>query len=233
MIYLAFSLGLMSSLHCVGMCGPIALALPVHQRSPLGKITGILLYNLGRTFTYTLLGFLLGFIGNALNLAGLQRGLSVGTGVLMLGAAAYSSHWLDRLATPPFLQKGVQAVKKKLGNLLHNRSFSALFLLGTLNGLLPCGLVYMALISSVAAGNVGEGALFMALFGIGTVPAMSAAAFIKNLFSVPLRNRARRLMPAFVAAVAILLILRGLEVKGWPLLGSETRDIPICHTAAE
>lgn len=229
MFYLAFSLGLMSSLHCVGMCGPIALALPVHQRSKLGKLAGILLYNTGRTFTYALLGFLLGFVGNALNLAGLQRSLSIGTGVIMLGAVAYSSQWLDQLAPPSFLQKGVQIVKKKLGSLLHNRSFSALFLLGMLNGLLPCGLVYMALISSVATGSSVEGALFMALFGMGTLPAMSAVAFVKNLFSSTLRNQARQLMPAFVAAVAVLLILRGLEVTGWPLLGLEAREIPVCH----
>lgn len=229
MFYLAFSLGLMSSLHCVGMCGPIALALPVHQRSKLGKLAGILLYNTGRTFTYALLGFLLGFVGNALNLAGLQRSLSIGTGVIMLGAVAYSSQWLDQLAPPSFLQKGFQIVKKKLGSLLHNRSFSALFLLGMLNGLLPCGLVYMALISSVATGSSVEGALFMALFGMGTLPAMSAVAFVKNLFSSTLRNQARRLMPAFVAAVAVLLILRGLEVTGWPLLGLEAREIPVCH----
>jgi len=229
MFYLAFSLGLMSSLHCVGMCGPIALALPVHQRSKFGKLAGILLYNTGRAFTYALLGFLLGFVGNALNLAGLQRSLSIGTGVIMLGAVAYSSQWLDQLAPPSFLQKGVQTVKKKLGRLLHNRSFSALFLLGMLNGLLPCGLVYMALISSVATGSPVEGAVFMALFGMGTLPAMSAVAFVKNLFSASLRNRARRLMPAFVAAVAVLLILRGLEVTGWPLLGLEVREIPVCH----
>ncbi|WP_298360166.1 sulfite exporter TauE/SafE family protein [Runella sp.] len=229
MFYLAFSLGLMSSLHCVGMCGPIALALPVHQRSKFGKLAGILLYNIGRAFTYAFLGFLLGFVGNALNLAGLQRSLSIGTGVIMLGAVAYSSQWLDQLAPPSFLQKGVQTVKKKLGSLLHNRSFSALFMLGMLNGLLPCGLVYMALISSVATGSPVEGALFMALFGMGTLPAMSAVAFVKNLFSASLRNRARRLMPVFVAAVAVLLILRGLEVTGWPLLGLETREIPVCH----
>ena len=229
MFYLAFSLGIMSSLHCVGMCGPIALALPVHQRSQVGKLAGILLYNIGRASTYAFLGFLLGFVGNALNLAGLQRSLSIGTGVIMLGAVAYSSQWLDQLAPPIFLQKGVQLIKRKLGALLHNRSLSALFLLGMLNGLLPCGLVYMALISSVATGSPVEGALFMTLFGMGTLPAMSAVAFVKNLISITLRNRARRLMPAFVAAVAVLLILRGLEVTGWPLLGLEAREIPVCH----
>ncbi|AYQ33644.1 sulfite exporter TauE/SafE family protein [Runella sp. SP2] len=229
MFYLAFSLGLMSSLHCVGMCGPIALALPVHQRSKWGKLGGILLYNLGRATTYALLGFLLGFVGNALNLAGLQRSLSIGTGIIMLAAVAYSSHWLDQLGTPSFLQKSVQWLKKQLGTLLHQRSFSSLFMLGTLNGLLPCGLVYMALISSIATGGPTDGALFMATFGLGTLPAMSAVAFVKNLFSNFLRSRARQWMPAFVAVVAIVLILRGLEVTGWPILGLENREIPVCH----
>ncbi|MEZ4904914.1 MAG: sulfite exporter TauE/SafE family protein [Spirosomataceae bacterium] len=101
--------------------------------------------------------------------------------------------------------------------------------MGILNGLLPCGLVYMALISSVAMGNAGHGGVFMLVFGLGTLPAMSVVAFAKNLFPISLRHRVRRFMPAFVALVAIVLIVRGLEVTGWPLLGSATVEIPICH----
>ncbi len=227
MLYLAFSLGLMSSLHCVGMCGPIALALPVHHRSPWGKMLGIFLYNWGRTSTYTILGVLAGLIGSTLDMAGLQRFLSIGTGLAMLGAVAYSSHWLDQLSAPPVLQGGVQFIKQKLRFFLSRRSFSSLFLLGTLNGLLPCGLVYTALISSIATGTVVEGALFMALFGLGTLPAMSAVGFVKNWFSLAFRNRVRHLMPAFVAAVAILLIVRGFQVNGGH--SSPAKGIPVCH----
>lgn len=233
MLYLAFTLGLMSSLHCVGMCGPIALALPVHHRSAFGKLLGILAYNAGRMFTYSLLGLLFGLVGSALDFGGIQRGLSIGTGIILLGTVAYSSHWIDRLSAPLPLQKGVQWVKKRLGLLLSRRSFPALFVLGILNGLLPCGLVYMALISSIAMGNPWEGSLFMALFGAGTLPAMSAVAFVKTFISTKFRNQARRLMPAFVAVVAILLILRGLEVKGWPMLGLEAKEIPVCHGAVK
>lgn len=229
MFYLAFTLGLMSSLHCVGMCGPIALALPVHHRSTFGKMLGILMYNAGRAITYSLLGVLFGFVGSALNFGGLQRGLSIGTGLFLLGTVAYSSHWLDQLSAPLPLQKGVQWIKKRLSSLLSRRSFPALFLLGTLNGLLPCGLVYMALISSVALGNPWEGGLFMALFGVGTIPAMSAVAFVKTFISTKFRNQARRLMPAFVAAVAILLIVRGFQYSENPLMEKTSREIPICH----
>lgn len=112
MFYLAFTLGLMSSLHCVGMCGPIALALPVHHRSTLGKMLGILMYNAGRAITYSLLGVVFGFVGSALNFGGLQRGLSIATGLFLLGTVAYSSHWLDQLSAPLPLQKGVQWIKK-------------------------------------------------------------------------------------------------------------------------
>lgn len=229
MFYLAFSLGLMSSLHCIGMCGPIALALPVHHRSFYGKTLGILSYNLGRAFTYSLLGFLLGSLGTALNLAGLQRFLSVGSGLVMLGAVAYSSHWLDQLSTPLPLQKSVAWLKKKLGVLLSRRSFGALFTLGVLNGFLPCGLVYMALISSFAVGNAAEGALFMGLFGLGTLPAMSAVGFVKNIFSVSFRSKARQLMPAIVAATALLLIIRGFQFSGDSFFHKSSPEIPICH----
>jgi sulfite exporter TauE/SafE len=87
----------------------------------------------------------------------------------------------------------------------------------------------MALISSIATGRPTDGALFMATFGLGTLPAMSAIAFVKNLFSTSFRNRARSFMPALVAVVAVVLILRGLEVTGWPILGLENREIPVCH----
>lgn len=229
MLYFAFTLGLMSSLHCVGMCGPIALALPVHHRSTFGKLLGILAYNAGRTFTYSVLGLLFGLIGSTLDFGGMQRGLSIGTGVILLGTVAYSSHWIDRLSAPLPLQKGVSWVKKRLGLLLSRRSFSALFLLGTLNGLLPCGLVYMALISSIAMGNPWEGSLFMALFGAGTMPAMSAVAFVKTFISSKFRSHARRLMPAFAAVVAILLIVRGFQFSGSPSQSTTGRPIPVCH----
>ncbi|AEI51550.1 sulfite exporter TauE/SafE family protein [Runella slithyformis] len=229
MLYLAFTLGLMSSLHCVGMCGPIALALPVHHRSTFGKLLGILMYNAGRATTYSLLGVLFGLVGSALDFGGIQRGLSIGTGIILLGTVAYSSHWIDQLSAPLPLQKGVQWVKKRLGLLLSRRSFPALFLLGTLNGLLPCGLVYMALISSIAMGNPWEGGLFMALFGAGTLPAMSAVAFVKTFISTKFRNQARRLMPAFVAVVAILLIVRGFQFSESPSGAKTARPIPVCH----
>ncbi|WP_428659125.1 sulfite exporter TauE/SafE family protein [Runella sp.] len=229
MLYLAFSMGLMSSLHCVGMCGPIALALPIHHRSTLGKMLSILTYNAGRAFTYSLLGMVLGLVGSALDFGGLQRGLSIGTGVILLGTVAYSSHWIEQLATPLPFQKGVQWVKKKLGVLLSHRSLPALFLLGMLNGLLPCGLVYMALISSIAMGSPWESGLFMVLFGAGTIPAMSAVAFVKTFISPNVRNQVRRLMPVFVAAVAILLIVRGFQFSETPLTPKANHQIPLCH----
>lgn len=233
MFFLAFTLGLMSSLHCVGMCGPIALALPVHQRSALGKLGGILWYNIGRSSTYALLGMLLGGVGSGLRLAGLQSGLSIATGVVMLAAVAYSSRWLDQLGTPSFLQKNISYLKQQLGALLRKRSTSAMLFLGMLNGLLPCGLVYIALISSVATGSLWQGALYMFLFGMGTLPAMSTVAFSKNIFSLALRQRARRLMPVLVAVTGIVLIARGLYVHSWPDLSpskqAATTTIPVCH----
>ncbi len=134
MLYLAFSLGLMSSLHCVGMCGPIALALPVHQRSQGGKLAGIFLYNVGRAATYAFFGFLLGFVGNALNLAGLQRSLSIGTGVIMLGAVAILPNG-STIQCRSFLQKGVR--RKKAGKFTRQLKLFGLILLECSMGFSP------------------------------------------------------------------------------------------------
>ena len=77
----AFFLGMIENLHCIGMCGPIALALPLNRESKIEIINGILQYNLGRIFTYSLLGFLIGFIGLSIHLIGLIQGLSIATGI--------------------------------------------------------------------------------------------------------------------------------------------------------
>jgi len=210
------------------MCGPLALALPVHQRSTGGKLLGILLYNVGRSTMYALLGLLLGMVGSGFRWGGLQSGLSIITGIIMLAAVAYSSRWLDQLGTPAFLQKSVSFLQKKLGFLLHKRGFSALFTIGLLNGLLPCGLVYIALISAIAADTPIESAIYMAFFGMGTLPAMSAVAFVKNLFSLSLRNRVRRFLPAVVVVAGVLLIIRGFQAAP-SFEASSPYAIPLCH----
>lgn len=227
--YLAFSMGLMSSFHCVGMCGPIALALPIQKGSKFVQFTGLLTYNLGRSFTYSLLGLLLGSVGSSLVWIGYLRYLSIFSGVLMLAYVFWPAH-LDRyFHTPPFWQKLIRQLKTGMAGLLQKKSFLSWFSLGILNGLLPCGLVYLALISSVATGGPLPGSLFMLMFGAGTVPAMMAVGFFKQWFTVSLRTKMRKLMPVMLALAGIVLVARGLLIQYPDTPQNTSKGITICH----
>ncbi|WP_212000995.1 sulfite exporter TauE/SafE family protein [Chitinophaga sp. HK235] len=208
----ALILGFVGSFHCIGMCGPIALTLPVQHLEGYKKMAGILLYNAGRITTYALLGMIFGWVGRQLYLGGLQQWLSIGIGVVLLlavllkytGASGTKSSHLPGI----YLTK----IKSALGALLRQQKFSTLYGIGVLNGLLPCGLVYLAIAGAVATGEVWKGSLFMAAFGAGTLPAMTTVAWFSHLVSIGIRNRIRSLIPVVVGVMGILLILRGLNL---------------------
>lgn len=231
--YLALSMGLMSSFHCVGMCGPIALALPVPRGNKWMQIAGLLTYNLGRTLTYALLGLLLGLLGSSLSWIGYLRYLSVFSGVLMLGYVFWPGYLDRHLHTPAFWQKIIQQIKRQMAEMLRSKSLLSWLLLGILNGLLPCGLVYLALISSAATGGAWPGSLFMLLFGAGTLPAMMAVGFFKQWFTISLRTKMRKLTPIMLAIAGVLLVVRGFMIE-FPVSGpaspqSNAQAITICH----
>ncbi|MGZ4043606.1 MAG: sulfite exporter TauE/SafE family protein, partial [Bacteroidia bacterium] len=97
-IVAAISLGLLGSFHCIGMCGPIALALPVHQATVFRKVVAILLYNSGRIITYSLLGLLFGIIGQGFAVFGLQQVLSVSLGTLILLSIILPKKFVSRFS---------------------------------------------------------------------------------------------------------------------------------------
>src|SRR5512145_2846733 len=136
----AFLLGLVGSLHCAGMCGPLALALSAKSRSPDAFLARPLAYHVGRLLTYSALGLVFGLLGQTLALAGLQRWVSIAAGSAMLFAVVASSR--IRVGMPAV--RFVGFLKSRLGNLLQRKSVGSQFLFGLLNGLLPCGLVYAA-----------------------------------------------------------------------------------------
>lgn len=227
--YLAFTMGLMSSFHCIGMCGPIALALPIQKGNKFQQFSGLSAYNGGRTLTYAVLGVILGSLGSSLSWIGYLRYLSVFSGIIMLAYVLWPAH-LDSCFHPPrFWQKFIQQLKKQMADMLRSRKLYSWFLLGILNGLLPCGLIYMALISSVATGNAVHGGLFMLLFGMGTLPAMMAVGFFKQWFTVSLRTRMRKLTPVVLAAAGAILIARGLLIQYPANHSADSKAITICH----
>jgi sulfite exporter TauE/SafE len=207
-LWTAFMLGLVGSLHCAGMCGPLALALPQTGDRPASFFVGRVAYNLGRIVTYCVLGLIFGLIGKTLLLAGIQRWLSIALGVALL-AGLFASR---RLALWRPVTALVDRVKAGMGFLLRRRSADALLVLGLLNGLLPCGLVYVACAGATATGDLFQGALYMLAFGLGTVPMMLAISLSGKLVPFSLRLRLLRAVPVAVFLLASLLILRGMEL---------------------
>ena len=212
----AISLGFLGSFHCVGMCGPIALAIPIKNISFGSRLWGSVIYNLGRVVTYFIMGLLFGLIGQTFAIAGFQNMLSVILGVLILLVLLLPG-LIPRAKHPKFISSFLATLKTNIRRQFGIHSNSSLFLIGLLNGLLPCGLVYMGIAGSVATGDVLKGSLFMATFGLGTLPAMILVSLSQNLISLKLRSQIRKAFPVFIGTMALLLILRGLNL-GIPYL---------------
>ena len=229
-IWTAFTIGLLGSLHCVGMCGPIALSLPYQGQQPWRSAANVMLYNMGRVITYTVLGTLIGIAGRGFFLAGAQSYISIGLGIFLLVVALFSIDVESRLLRIPFMQQLNTWVKLQLGKLLKGGR-NRLFTIGLLNGLLPCGLVYVAIVGAVSTGVVWESAAYMAAFGLGTVPLMLATALAGQFISMKWRVRLRKLLPVFLVAFALLFIFRGLNFdvpiafRFW----EDMQDAPVCH----
>lgn len=209
----AFVLGFLGSFHCIGMCGPIALTLPVQHLNGFRKFAGILIYNSGRVFTYAFLGLLFGVIGMSFNLFGWQQILSILLGSLLV-LLFISSFFQKRIFNNQFIQKHWNKyIIRWLTPLFHKKNMGNLFLIGLLNGLLPCGLVYMAVAGALATGNIIYSSLFMAFFGLGTLPAMITMSFAGSFISLTMRNRIRKSVPYIIGFMGILLILRGMNLN--------------------
>ena len=211
----AFVLGLMGSFHCVGMCGPIALSLPLRGNNFAQKITGGILYNLGRATTYGLMGAIFGIIGQSFHLLGFQQWISVIMGSLMIASILLPLIFKTRFKIN--LDTLVIPLRRAIQQLFKVRSYKTLFLIGLGNGLLPCGLVYLAIAGAIGAGSVSLGAAFMVIFGLGTIPMMLLISLIGNIVTIQIRNTMNKIVPYIVVLIGIIFILRGLTL-GIPYL---------------
>ncbi len=212
----AISLGFLGSFHCVGMCGPIALAIPIKNNSFGYRLLGSIVYNWGRIVTYFIMGLLFGLIGQTFAIAGFQNVLSLVLGVLIL-VVLFLPGIIPKAKQPRFIASFLATLKTNIRRQFGINTNSSLFLIGLLNGLLPCGLVYMGIAGSLATGDVLKGSLFMATFGLGTLPAMILVSLSQNLISLQIRTKIRKAVPVFIGAMALLLILRGMNL-GVPYL---------------
>ena len=209
LILAAFIMGLTGSFHCVGMCGPIAFALPLNRKNNFSKTVGILFYNFGRISTYTILGILLGLFGKGLKLAGILQQVSITIGIIIILSVVIPSLIKKISFTNAYYLKFNNWVKAKLGKYLVKKSNTSLLILGMLNGLLPCGMVWIAMVGSVAYGSLNSGIHFMFFFGIGTFPMMFLLPYFSTSISATIRNKMTRLIPYIMIAFGILFILRG------------------------
>lgn len=210
MWYTAFILGLLGSFHCVGMCGPIALMLPLDRKNPTKKFFQLMSYHLGRFSSYTIIGGVFGLLGTGFFISGYQQQLSIIAGCIMIATVIIPSKLLQKFALGKPIYKLISSVKNKLGKQFKKKSFKALFSIGFFNGLLPCGLVYLAVFGALALGNPAYGALYMFFFGLGTLPLMSIAAYLGNFISSGVKTKVQKLIPVFIVVVGALFILRGM-----------------------
>lgn len=233
MLYTAFIFGLISSLHCIGMCGPIAMMLPVDRNNPTKKATQIMTYHFGRLSAYATIGFLFGLLGKGLFLAGIQQELSIVLGVLMILVIAVPERIFSKYNFSKPVFRLISSVKSALGRQFKKSSYSSLFSIGLLNGFLPCGLVYVALFGAIAMQSVGFGMVYMILFGLGTIPMMSSVVYLNSYLTVPFRSKIQKIIPFVGVLIGILFIFRGLGL-GIPYVSPSNlalfvQNQPNCH----
>jgi sulfite exporter TauE/SafE len=207
-----FMIGLIGSLHCIGMCGPIVLALPYNSPSVLSLIWGRTVYNIGRVLTYSLMGAFAGLFANKFLLAGFQSYASIILGVVIIIYLILPNKVKASFANN-FAYKTISGwLRYFYTNFQANDTFGYYFIFGLVNGLLPCGLVYVALIGSFTAGNFVHGFINMFAFGLGTFPVMFLTSMATKFITLNLRNKVAKILPYLTFVLAVIFILRGLNL---------------------
>ena len=217
MLFSAVLLGFISSLHCIGMCGPIAMMLPLDRENPKKKAAQILLYHAGRLTAYGSLGFVFGLLGRGFYVAGLQQQASIIAGIIMITIALLPKKLFAKYNFSQPVYRVIANIKISLGSQFRKRSNKALYITGLLNGFLPCGLVYAALFGAVAMQSTVLGTLYMLLYGIGTIPLMSAVVYASAFLKKTWRNSITKIVPYAAVGIGMIFILRGLGL-GIPYL---------------
>src|SRR5690606_16361531 len=210
MLWSAVILGLLGSFHCVGMCGPIAFMLPVDRQNSTKKVFQIFTYHFGRILAYSIIGLFFGLVGKSLYIFGLQQQLSIGIGILMIIVVLIPTRIFNKYNFSKPIYKLISKVKTGLGQAFKRETADTFLTIGFLNGFLPCGLVYMAVFASLAMDGALKGSLYMALFGMGTIPLMTSAIYLGKFLNSKVKQRIQKAVPVFVVIIGILFILRGM-----------------------
>ncbi|CAN1523330.1 COG2836 Uncharacterized conserved protein [Flavobacteriaceae bacterium] len=233
MFYTAFLFGLISSFHCIGMCGPIAMMLPVDNTNQAKKVTQIITYHFGRLSAYGSIGLLFGLLGRGFFLAGIQQQLSIFIGIAMILVILIPEKKMANYNFSKPIFRVISKIKQTLGSHFKNKSYKSLFIIGLLNGFLPCGMVYVALFGAIAMQSASLGVLYMIIFGLGTVPMMSSVAYINSYLTISFRNKIQKIIPYVGVVIGVLFILRGLGL-GIPYVSPSNMNLFVqekanCH----
>ncbi len=224
LLFTAITLGFVGSFHCLGMCGPITLALPISSSNLYLRFIGSIIYNIGRMSTYILLGFVFFLLGQGISTAITQQGLAIMIGCIFLLSVIFNYFSNIKFNTTLNFFNFINKIKLILGKRFKNSTLSNLFTIGLLNGFLPCGLVYAAIGNAITANNILYGCLAMLLFGIGTLPMMLFSSFLSHIISIQLRNKLKKFVPYFLILMGIFFIVRGLNL-GIPYLSPKINVI--------
>ncbi|MFA3782301.1 sulfite exporter TauE/SafE family protein [Melioribacteraceae bacterium 4301-Me] len=231
-IWTGFLIGLLGSFHCIGMCGPIAIALPLPSTSKFKIIFGRVLYNAGRIVSYSFMGALFGLFGNRLILYGLQQTLSITIGTVIILYILTPNKIKNKISNFTFYKKFIENFQLLFSKSISVKSNLSFFSIGVLNGFLPCGFVYIGIAGAISTGNFISGTFYMALFGLGTFPIMLSASIVGKSLSIRIRRKVNKLLPAFGLILAVIFILRGLNL-GIPFLSpklvSQVQENVLCH----
>ena len=224
-------MGFIGSLHCIGMCGPIAMMLPAETSKRWKFVIGRVLYNSGRILTYAIFGLLVGFIGESTTYFVSQKTLSIFLGALILIGVFLPKTWKNKLSLNNYVFGYTNLVKGSLSKLFKKHSLTTQFSFGVLNGFLPCGLVYAALSGAFLTEALTDGMIFMVLFGVGTLPMMLGvslgATWLRKTFGAKLP----KLIPITYSFIGFWLIFRGLIISFPHIINHniDLSNIPFCH----
>ncbi|TKC05942.1 sulfite exporter TauE/SafE family protein [Pedobacter frigoris] len=221
---LAFMIGLLGSLHCIGMCGPLAFAVPSLRNGWLYVAVDKLSYQFGRIISYCMLGLIIGIIGRQIWISGFQQFISILSGVLILIAA------ISRITKLPYFSKSPSFLLKPFNRLFNCalKHKANHLIIGLVNGFLPCGFVYLALAGALNTGNIQNAVSYMFWFGLGTVPLMFIATFSMGFTGQLVRKKINKVIPYMMLCLGVWFILRGLELNIPYLSPPATNEAAIC-----
>ena len=227
-IFAGLIIGFVGSFHCIGMCGPIALALPVPTSDNFRFYAGRVIYNFGRILSYALMGIFIGFISEKLVISGFQQMLSISLGILILIIVLIPRRIRNKIFASDIIQGLINPLKVSIGTLFMQKSYFSFFSIGFLNGFLPCGFVYAGLAGAISTGSAFNGMLFMIFFGFGTFPAMFTISIFSKFIKLGLRQKLNKLVPVFAIFLAVLFIMRGMNL-GIPYVSPKIGNKPASH----